>query len=566
MPFSDLLRDLRQFDRPYPRSEAAFAAHGQAILETFLKNTAYGCGVVYLRHPLDQALRLAAKTQSLNAPTSIDFPLPAELLDQAVHRDLFAQCDLARLIEPSPETIVPLRHARDWMGVVTLGRRSEERCNGSEQLELLTAASYVLSAQLASQRMATEVREGDFQHKYRLWELESLYDIGLSIASTLDADRLAEEILIRTLALLNARRAALFLRRDDRFVLHRALGEVRAEFLDQELDQTLSQAMEHGEIINFERNANCVFPGCETFVALPIRNNDRTIGVLAVADRELRSGGVGAFEPGDIRLLSQFATQAGIALENARLHREALEKQAMERELEVAATIQRDILPRSIPSVEGFDIAALSRPARLLGGDYHAFIPREGRLSLCVADVSGKSVPAAILVSAFHAALQLLFDEERDLGAIATELNRHIHRWSAENKFITLVLATIDRSTRTVRYVNAGHNPVFVVSPQSTEALSSHGLPIGMMSDSRYAVQTRSIPPSGVLVIYSDGITEAENEAGEEFGMDRLQGVLQANSTGSCQAIRDAVSRAVDAFVGDTPRTDDQTLVLVRLT
>lgn len=527
-----------------------------------MKNTAYGSGAVYLRHPLDQSLRLAAKTPSLQAPAALDGPLPVELLDEAINQDLFAACDLARIIEPSPATIVPLRHARDWVGVVTLGGRPEG-LDGSE-LELLTAASYVLSAQLASQRLATEVREGDFQLKYRLWELESLYDIGLSVASTLDLDRLAEETLLRTLALLNARRAALFLRRNERFVLHRSLGEARPEFLEQELDPQLAAAMDQGRTIQFHRDANCVFPGCQSFIAIPIRNNEQTIGVLAAADRELRAGGIGPFEESDIRLLSQFATQVAIALENARLHREALEKQAMERELEVAATLQRDILPRSVPTVEGFDIAALSRPARQLGGDYHAFIVREDRLSVCVADVSGKSVPAAILVSAFHAALQLLFDEERDLGSIATEINRHIHRWSSENKFITLVLATIDRASGTVRYVNAGHNPVFVVTPRRSEMLSSHGLPVGMMSHTHYAVQTHPIPPGALLAIYTDGITEAENEAAEEFGADRLQQVLEAHSALSCEALRDAVAGAVDQFVGDAPQKDDQTLVLVR--
>ena len=564
MAFTELLRDLRQFDRPYPRNHTTFEAHGKAILDTFLRNTGYGAGVVYLKHPEDSSLRLAAKTISLTAPNAIACSLPAELLDAALHRETFGECELFRVIDPPPATILPLRHARDWIGVVVLGGRSAEKSNG-EDLDLLTAASYILSAQLASQRMATEVREGDFQLKYRLWELESLYDIGLSIASTLDLDRLADEILIRTLALLNARRAALFLRRKDRYVLHRALGEVQLEQMDPHLDESLATVVEQDQAVIVPTLANRVFPGCESFVAIPIRSNDLTIGVLAAADRELRSGGVGPFEPGDVRLLSQFATQVGIALENSRLHREALEKQAMERELELAATIQRDILPRSIPTPEGFELAALARPARQVGGDYHTFLAREGRLSVCVADVSGKSIPAALLVSAFHAALQLLFDEERDLGDIATELNRHIHRWSSENKFITLVLATIDRSTRTVQYVNAGHNPVFAVTPDSIDELTSHGLPIGMMSKTRYETHTYQLKPSAVLAMYSDGLNEAENIAGDEFGTDRLRDVLQKCAGESCPAIRDGVAREIDEFVGEAPQKDDQTLVLVRV-
>ena len=179
---------------------------------------------------------------------------------------------------------------------------------------------------------------------------------------------------------------------------------------------------------------------------MPIRSSSgEVIGVLAAADREYRDGSVGGFEEGELRLLSRFANQVSIALQNARLHREALDKQAIERDLELAGSIQSNILPRSLPATEGYEIAVLHNPARQLGGDYHTFFERDGVISACVADVSGKSVPAAILVSALHAALQLLFHEERPLGEIAEELNRHIHRWSSESKFITLVIATIDR-------------------------------------------------------------------------------------------------------------------------
>ena len=559
MALNNLLRDLRELDRPYPRNEAAFAAHGQAILDVFLRNAPYDAGAVYLRHPSDQALRLAAKSGAVQAPDILEAPFPAELVDEALHRESMAECRLSRDMAPAPATIVPLRHQREHIGVVALTGRS----NGNPDFELLTAASYVLATQLANQRMATEVRDGDFQLKYRLWELESLYDIGLSIASTLDLDRLADEILVRTVSLLNARRAALFLRRGDLFVLHRAFGEVRPELMKQELEADLTASMEQAAVVNIHRDANCVFPGCQSFIAIPIRNNEETIGVLAAADREVRTG-LGPFEEGDVRLLSQFATQVGIALENTRLHREALEKQAMERELEVAATIQRDILPRSIPELPGFELASLARPARRIGGDYHTYITRPDRLSVCVADVSGKSVPAAILVSALHAALQLLFSEERNLGDIATELNRHIHRWSSENKFITLVLATIDRTSEQIHYVNAGHNPAFLVRGDATEVLASHGLPIGMMSHSRYAVQVRAFPRGSVLALYSDGITEAENLSGDEFGEQQLLKVLQKNHDAPCAVIRDEVGRAVDEFVGQAPQKDDQTLVLVR--
>ncbi|HUO83844.1 MAG TPA: SpoIIE family protein phosphatase, partial [Thermoanaerobaculia bacterium] len=459
---------------------------------------------------------------------------------------------------------LPLGRADDGLGLVLLEGGDEGGGRESEVLLLRAAATY-LSVLLANQQMSTEMREGEFQLKYRLWELESLYDIGLSIASTLNLDDLTDEILVRTLSLLNARRAALYLRQGDRFVLHQSIGDVRSQFFDEELELALTNQLVHeGEPILFDSGADCIFPGCSTMIALPIKSEREVVGILAAADRELRDGGVGPFEENDIRLLSRFANQAAIALENARLHREALEKQAMERELELAATIQGDILPHSIPSVEGLEIAAWTRPARQLGGDYYSLFPRDGGLSFCVADVSGKSTPAAILVSAFHAALQLLFEEDRDLANIVTELNRHIHRWSSQSKFITLFLATVDRERSLIRYVNAGHNPAYLVDEGTIEPLKSHGLPIGMMSESRYSAMTRPFAPGSLVLAYSDGITEAENGAEEEFGNDRLVEVIQNHRSGSCAALGRALIAAVDAFTEGQPQGDDQTLTIVR--
>lgn len=556
--FSDLLRELRQLERSSARVDSDVDGRGRAILDAFLRHSAYDHGAVYLRAEGGRFL-LAAKSDSVQAPKALDCELPEEVLDRQLHASRFSSFAVTEAIEPRVQTLVPFRHAREVVGLLALSRDIAAP-SASEDLEFLGAASSYLAALINTQRMADEVRQGDFQLKYRLWELESLYDIGLSIASTLNLDELAEEILTRTVSLLNARRAALFLREGDRFALLRAFGNVRQNWSDSELQQLASETAAD------EIRGNAIFPDASSFLVIPISVNDKVIGMLAAADREQRDGGVGPFEANDRRVLSLFANQVAIALENARLHAEALQKQEMERELQLAATIQRDILPRSLPVVPRFDIAAFSRPARQLGGDYHAFYHREDTLSIVVADVAGKSTPAALLVSALHAALQLLFDEGRDLGEIATELNRHIHRWSSENKFITLILATIDPDAETLRYVNAGHNPAYVIDATGVSHVPSHGLPIGILSGTRYSTQKRRFKPGSTLVLYSDGITEADNLADEEFGNERLENLLRERAGSSPVAITDAIHAGVDLFAGEAPQRDDQTIVTVRLT
>src|SRR5438552_5365147 len=512
---ADFLHDLQQLERN--------AARGDAILEAFTRHTPFASGALYLRDR-DAILRLAAKSQQFVAPEILADDPPSEM------------------IAADDRILVPLRSGREHLGLLALSGGDYS----DDDLDLLRAAAAYVGTLVDNQRLSQEMREGDFQLKYRLWELESLYDIGLSIAGTLNIDHLADEILFRMISLINARRAALFLRDGDTFKPYRSFGDVPVA------EEELQRLIRSKEAITFADG---------TAVAVPVNGNNQIIGVLAAADRETRDG-VGAFEANEMRLLSLFANQVGIALENARLHRDALEKQAMERELELAATIQRDILPKSIPTIEGVEIAALSRPARRVGGDYHAFFECEHGVTMLVADVSGKSMPAALLVSALDAAVQLLVREGRELGAVATELNRHIHRWSAENKFITFIIASIDREAETLEFVNAGHNPGYVVLGDQFDTLKSHGLPIGMLAQSKYMTQTRPFPNGSTVVLYSDGITEAENSAEAEFGTDRLEELLRPSCAAS--ELRDRIAKAVDAFVGGAAENDDQTLVIAR--
>ena len=531
--FADFVHELQQLEK------ASAAAQGPIILDAFARHTPFGHGALYLRESRGSAMRLAAKSQQCVAP---------EILDGRPED----------MVVPVPSLVVPLQSHREAVGVLALASDGAT----DEDVAFVRAAAAFLSTLIANQRLLQETREGDFQLKYRLWELESLYDIGLSIASTLNVDDLADEILFRMISLTNARRASLYLKEDGGFKLYRSFGDVRESFLDADLTE---QLLREGRPLTYEGGSECIFPDCTTFVSVPIKGtNDSVIGVLAAADRETREGGIGAFEANELRLLSLFANQVAIALENARLHREALEKQAMERDLELAATIQRDILPKAIPVVEGIQIAALSNPARQVGGDYHAFFVREGVVTTLVADVAGKSMPAALLVSALHAVIQLLFAEGRELGEIATELNRHIHNWSAENKFITMIIVAIDPENETIQFVNAGHNPCYIIGNGRIDTIKSHGLPIGILPGTRYMTQTRPFPAGSCVVLYSDGITEAEDVNGEEFGNERLEALLQEHIDCTPDVIRDQIAAAVENFVGDAPQKDDETLVVVR--
>jgi len=417
----------------------------------------------------------------------------------------------------------------------------------------------LLGAALKSCRLRQELKEQQFQVNYRVVELEALYDVGLAVASTLDLDRLSEEILVRAVSLLDARRGALYILEDDRYRLDRTFGgEAAPSFAGDDAEL-------HAFLAGGEPAPPHLLPGARYLLGTPIEVESGPRGLIAVGDKESRRG-VGPFLVPDRRTLSLFATQAALALENARLHLQALEKERLEREMNLAAEIQRQILPKGAPVVPGFELAGWYRPARQVGGDYYDLVSRkDGRIGLVVGDVSGKGMPAALMVSTLHSALRLLLDHTPFGPSLLERLNRHIVESSAANKFITMLLAELDPHTGVLHYMNAGHNPGILLRGDGTvDQLGAGGLPLGLLPEARYQSRAVTLEPGDLLCIYSDGITEAESPAEEEFGMGRLIELLRRERDRPILELLDEIPRTVGEFSHGLPQGDDQTLVLLR--
>jgi sigma-B regulation protein RsbU (phosphoserine phosphatase) len=418
----------------------------------------------------------------------------------------------------------------------------------------------LLASSLKSCRLKQELKEQQFQVNYRVVELESLYEVGLAVAGTLDLDLLSEEILLRAVSLLDARRGALYILEDGHYRLERTFGGEAGRWIAED-DPDLAA------FLSGEGDAPPdLLPGARYLLSVPIAVENSPRGMLVVGDKESRRG-VGPFLPGDLRTLGLFANQAAIALENARLHLRALEQERLEREMHLAAEIQRQILPKGAPQVPGYQLAGWNRPARQVGGDYYDMFPTQnGRMGLVVGDVSGKGIPAALMVSTLHSALRLLLDQTGIGPPLLEKLNRHILESSMPNKFITMFLAELDLDTGHLLYVNAGHNPGLLLRADGqVEELGSGGMPLGLLPGSRYQAREVQIDPGDLLCLYSDGITEAESVEEEEHGTERLCEVLRARRVEpALQAVLDAIRESVEEFSRGMPQGDDQTLLVVR--
>jgi sigma-B regulation protein RsbU (phosphoserine phosphatase) len=288
----------------------------------------------------------------------------------------------------------------------------------------------------------------------------------------------------------------------------------------------------------------------------------RIVGVFQIMNKKR-----GTFTAADERFLKAVSIPATIAIENARLHNAEIESQRMQRELELAAAIQQQILPKSLPLHPGFQLSAVTRPCREVGGDFYDVIESDhGKLTLAIADVSGKGVASALLVSTFQAALHTYVEFGLPLTSLAMKLNRIIFEDSTAEGFITCVLCTYDPATRTLRYVNAGHNHPMIFRPGAPGIqLDLGGIGLGMLPEVSYGEGEVMLRSNDLLMLYTDGVTEAMNPRQDLYGEARLWTRVNEQLTRHPETIAGDICNDVAKFSQGLQQVDDLTMLLMKV-
>ena len=302
--------------------------------------------------------------------------------------------------------------------------------------------------------------------------------------------------------------------------------------------------------------------GVRSVLAVPLGVGANVFGII-YADSPLADS---RFTGDHLKLLTTLASVAAIRVENARLTEEQIERERLEREQQVASEIQQRFLPSKAPQVTGYELQGISFPCYEIGGDYYDFIEREnGSLIVALGDVSGKGTAAALLMSSLHAAVHAQADANDSIVKTIVAVNRYLVESIPPNRFVTLFYAELDPKSGALAFLNAGHNPPLIVHAGGTmEQLASGGLPLGILADADFREGRTKLYPGDVLVIYSDGVSEAVNPNGEEFGATRLYEVVARNLDTSASGIRDRIESALTKFCQGTPAADDITLVIVK--
>jgi sigma-B regulation protein RsbU (phosphoserine phosphatase) len=300
-------------------------------------------------------------------------------------------------------------------------------------------------------------------------------------------------------------------------------------------------------------------PSTRSEMACPMVAGGEVIGVF-----NLENDRVDRYSEADLELLQAFSAQAAAAIERANLLDESLERRNLERELGIAREIQTSFLPKADPEVSGYEIAGLNLPYSEVGGDYFDFIPvLENQLGIAISDVSGKGIPAALLMAAYRASLLAEIRNQFTLRTVVAKVNGLLTESTETGKFVTAFYGVLDTKNSVFTFVNAGHNPPILRRHDGTvDPLLEGGLALGILPDSRYEERPVSLRPGDILLLYTDGVSEAADPDGDQFGTDRLEELLDELKDRSARQIVDAVLDRVIHFVGGPGELDDDLTVV----
>lgn len=448
------------------------------------------------------------------------------------------------------------------VGVLALGKPALGEPT-AEQLELLHALLELAATAIAKARAHEHTVRVNRSLDQSLQEVRAILDLARGLAAKTEAGEVAHLVALTLAGRWTIRKHAVAAWREGHPAVIRQRGIVLPELATlQTIAAELTEPAYTPEALPAAaRAALQIEAGAIVF---PVRAGDVSMGLVVCGPRLAGA----PYTSGDVEFGAGLIAQAAVAFENAWRMEEILRRKQMEQELAIAASIQESLFPARLPALFGSDIAARNRQARQVGGDYYDVLPLgggSGRHLLCVADISGKGLPASLLMANIQATLRALTRTPVPLAELATTANSLLFASTPSNRFATAFLLDYDPQTGSCTYVNGGHNDGIVLRRDgAVELLATTGLPLGLFAKAAYEEGRVTLAPGDLLMLYSDGVTEASNINEEDFEMERVIDALKNHCECSAGELVDRMSKAIDAFVGAAPQHDDITLMVLK--
>ena len=466
------------------------------------------------------------------------------------------------LNEQNLEVVFPLMRKGSIMGILAFGKRLLGKKYENEEINYVSSLLSLAASSIENALIVSDVKSANKSLDRKNQELQTLFELGKELNSTLDLDEIVKQFGYALMGQLMITKFLLYLNSEGSFELFYSKGyaqesiDILSPYVDQitGLSEPLLVRNKKDELHQALRKANIA-------ALIPLSIQGENQGTLCIKERK----GNEPFSPEDLQFLHTMGGQAIISIENARLFKESLERQRLQEELNIAREIQQGLIASDFDigpewKVYGKNVASLE-----VGGDYFDVIKLEdGRVALVIADVSGKGAGASILMSNVQASLRALVNIESDIGLLVSRINEILYENTTADKFITFFVAVLDPKSRKLTYCNAGHNPPLRFSESGeVTPLEEGGLIIGMMSGVNYETETIDIVKGDKIVMYTDGITEAENKEEEEYGEKRLIDHIRRNLHLSPKELLDSIINDVDSHAVDISSQDDVTLLIL---
>jgi sigma-B regulation protein RsbU (phosphoserine phosphatase) len=439
------------------------------------------------------------------------------------------------------------------------------------EAEMSRAISLLLS--IANSVAGLCYQGAELREKFR--ELSVLYEVSRTLAETLDLNKLLKLVVRSATQVAGAKGCSIrLLDPSGKTLVIKSFYNLSQRYLDKgpvlvERSRIDRKALA-GEVVQIPdmlHDPRVLYPreaekeGIRSGISLGLISKEKPIGTLHLYSAEPRR-----FDKYEVQLLRALANQAAVAIENAQLFEQYREKRRLDRELQLAAQIQERLLPEHPPTIEGYDVAAYSRPCRQVGGDFYDFVAlRDGRTVFVIADVAGKGVPGALLMASARAGLRAHLESTHEPGELLRRLNRNICNDTQAGQFVTLFCGVLDPARRAVSYANAGHNPPLLVRKGRMEPLVAGGMVLGADARESYEQAEVLLKRGDLLFFYTDGITEAMDRSDDLYGQKRLEALLREARDAGASEILSIVAKAVREFTKRSAQSDDITMIAVRV-
>lgn len=447
------------------------------------------------------------------------------------------------------------------IGIVCLGEKLNKTEYTKDDLEFLRTILNISATAIQNSIRINQLQSVNRELDSRIHRLNSLFELSKEFGLFSDSSKVTKLLVFSLLGQFLVSKFAVITFEDDEIHI------LDSKFDDDILKSELKSC--DCEQITRSLNTNDVkkeHPGLSEMginIIVPMEVRGKTKGIVLLGERINKQ----PYSESDIEFIYSIGSLAIISLENKRLFTEELEKRKLEEELDLAREIQQNLLPQSIPSFTNFDIAAVNMSSKQVGGDYYDIIDLDGnKFCAAIADVSGKGAPASLLMANIQAFLQVICREGFPIEESTGIINDLISANTSDGRFITFFWAVFDNENRRMTYVNAGHNPPLLIRDGNIIKLKSGGMILGVMETViPYNSETVQLNKDDVLVLFTDGISEAMNNKGEEYSDERLEKYATGLIGYDADEILDKITSNVHDFTEGAPQSDDITMVIIKV-